>query len=212
MNRSFLLLFGALVLLLQRPSWIVLAAGGPLIPTNSVGDPQHAGFRGQIGDVKWTSPPADVATLTPGPDIDLVAMGRWAQNYLVNNAYPSLDYACRFSLEWRCPPPKIEVELTANGDTDCRMDWEFMHMAEMCGVNQTADAATGVRRRILGYLGADNLAHVPGAIYCGSVPADRIYVSPWSTGKILVSLAETFARHGDKAAKERARQVFQALR
>lgn len=178
----------------------------------SLADSKLTGFRGQIDDVKWTSPPDDASARATGPDIDLVAMGRWAQNYLVNNTNPSLNYACRFSLDWYCPAPKLGEDLVANGDTDCRMDWEFMHMAEMCGVNQTAGAAAGVRRRILSYLGTDNLAHVPGALYCGGVPADKIYVSPWATGKVLASLAETFARTGDQAAKEHARKVFVALR
>jgi hypothetical protein len=139
-------------------------------------------------------------------------MARWGQHFLVHNARPDLKYACRFSLDWSCPPRLLGEDLVANGDTDCRSDWEFMFMAEMCGVGKTADAAAGVRRRILGYLGPDHLAHVPGAIYCGGVPGDRIYISPWTTGKILVSLAETFARSGDPAAKQRARQVFVALR
>ena len=185
--------------------WLVTA-------DRSLADTELAGFRGQIDAVKWTLPPGDVVALAAGRDIDLVTMGRWAQNYLVNNANPKLNYACRFSLDWSCPPPKLGEDLVANGDTDCRMDWELMNMAEMCGVNQTADVATGVRRRILSYLGTDNLAHVPGALYCGGVPADKIYISPWATGKILVSLAETFARMGDPTAKQRARQVFVALR
>ena len=139
-------------------------------------------------------------------------MGRWSQHFLIHNANPKLNYACRFSLDWSCPPVALGEDLVANGDTDCRSDWEFMFMAEMCGVGQTADAAAGVRRRILSYLGHDNLAHVPGAIACGGVPPDKIFVSPWATGKIMVSLAETFASTGDQAAKQRARKLFEALR
>lgn len=188
------------------------ADDGPGIPASGLGDPQRAGFRGQIDDVRWASPPADVATLAPGPDVDLVAMGRWAQHFLIQNARPKLDYACRFSLDWSCPPVELGEDLVANGDSDCRADWQFMFLAEMCGVGHSAEAAAGVRRRILSYLGPDHLAHVPGAIYCGGVPADKIYVSPWATGKILASLAESFARTGDAAAKQRAREVFVALR
>lgn len=179
---------------------------------DSLGDAQHAGFRGQMEEVQWTLPPADVATLTAGPDIDLVAMGRWAQHFLVHNANPNLNYACRFGLDWSCPPQPMGEDLVANGDTDCRSDWAFMFMAEMCGPGQTIDAAAGVRRRILGYLGEDNLARVPGAIYCGGVPPDKMYVSTWTTNKIMVSLAETFARTGDQAAKQRARELFVAVR
>ena len=182
-------------------------------PPHSLADTPITGFRGQIENVRWTPPPANVKTLAPGHDMDLVRMGRWGQNFLVNNTNPKLNYACRFGIDvWSCPPLKLQEDLVANGDTDCRMDWEFMNMAEMCGVGQTADAAAGVRRRILSYLGKDDLAHVPGALYCGGVPGDKIYISPWTTGKILVSLAETFARQDDQAAKQRARQVFVALR
>lgn len=205
-------LFGVLVFLSQLQPSAALAADRPATPAESVGDPQRAGFRGQIDAVKWTPPPADVATLTPGPDMDLVAMGRWAQQFLIHNARPKLNYACRFSLDWSCPPVELGEDLVANGDTDCRADWQFMFLAEMCGVGQTADAAAGLRRRILGYLGKDHLAHVPGALYCGGVPGDKIYISPWTTGRILGSLAETFARTGDQAAKQQAREVFVALR
>jgi hypothetical protein len=224
MKRLDVFFFGVFVFLFQlQPVAAPAAEGrtypassGPTIPTDPerLGDPQRAGFRGQIGDVKWIQPPADVATLAAGPDIDLVAMGRWAQHYLIHNTNPKLNYACRFSLDWSCPPAAWAQgeDLVAHGDTDCRMDWEFMFMAEMCGVGQTADAAAGVRRRILSYLGNDNLAHAPGASSCGGVPPGKIFVSPWATGKIMVSLAETFARTGDQAAKQRARKLFEGLR
>jgi len=196
--------------------FLLLIAFSSAAAADGVGDPQRAGFRGQIEDLKWTPPPADVAALTPGPDIDLVAMGRWAQHFLVHSVDPSRDYVCAFALDYSCPPSQAgrrDSELVATGDTDCLRDLEFMYMAEMCGVGRTADAAAGLHRRILGYLGRDNLAHVPGAIYCGGhVDPSKIYISPHTTGIVLVSLAEAFARTGDQAAKQRSRQVFVALR
>lgn len=212
MMRWFMFCIVALLLLTLLHSSAAVAKDGPAAIVQGVGNAERAGFRGEIKEMKWIEPPTNVATVTAGPDIDLVAMGRWAQNYLVKNTNPKLNYACRFSLDWSCPPVALGEDLVANGDTDCRLDWEFMYMAEMCGVNQTADAAAGVRKRILGYLGNDNLARVPGAIYCGGVPPDKMYVSTWTTGRILVSLAETFASTGDKAAKQRAREIFVALR
>jgi hypothetical protein len=101
--------------------------------------------------VQWTAAP-DLSRDAPAqPDTNLVAMGRWGQHFLVHNANPELGYACRFSLDWSCPPKELGVDLVANGDTDCRSDWEFMFLAEMCGPGKTAEAAQGVRRRILGY-------------------------------------------------------------
>lgn len=57
MKQFSVLLFGMLVLVpLLQPS-AMLAADVPAVPAGSVGDPQRAGFRGQIDDVKWTLPP-----------------------------------------------------------------------------------------------------------------------------------------------------------
>ena len=213
MNKLPVFLFCVLVFLPQLQPPVVLADDGPAIPTDRLGDPQRAGFRGQIDAVEWTLPPTDMAALAAGTDIDLVAMGRWSQHFLAHNTDPDNDYACFFGLGGRrsCPPFEMG-NLYADGDTDVRMDLAYMHMAEMCGVGPTADAAAGVRRRILSYLGKDNLALVPGAFYCGMVPPDEMYVSPWTTGKILESLAVTFARTGEEAAKQRAREVFVSLR
>ena len=174
-----------------------------------LGNPQRAGFRGEITDVTWSAPES---TAGARPDVDLVAMGRWAQHFLVNNARPALDYACRFSLDRSCPPIGLDrVDTVADGDTDCRLDWEYMFLAEMCGVGKTAESAAGVRRRILSYLDKANLASGMVGMYCGGdVPNDAVAI--WTTGHIMVSLAETFARTGDTKAKERAREVFVALR
>ena len=212
MNRLFVFLFGVLALIPQVRPPAALAEEGPAIPASSLGDPIKSGYRGQIEDVKWTPPPADVATLAPGPDIDLTAMARWAQHFLVHNVYPKLNYACVFSVDYGCPNIEPAEDVVANGDTDCLRDWEFMYMAEICGVGETADAAAGLRRRILGYLGEDNLAHAPGGMYCGGVDPNKIFVAPWTTGRILIGLSETFAHTGDQAAKQRARQLFVALR
>lgn len=177
-----------------------------------LGNPERAGFRGEISDVTWSTAEKTAKAGDAGRDIDLVAMGRWAQNFLVNNARPKLGYACRFSLDWSCPPRGLDsVDSVADGDTDCRFDWEYMFLAEMCGAGNTAEFAAGVRRRILGYLNKDNLASGMVGMYCGgNVPKDA--VAMWTTGHIMVSLAETSARTGDTKAKERAREVFVALR
>src|SRR3990172_5761187 len=84
------------------------------------------------------------------------------------------------------------------GDTDCRMDWEFIYMREISGSREGFDVERGLRKRILGYVGTDYLAwQTPGArmegeVYKGVTVPEEKEAWPWSTGKILPSLSEAY--------------------
>jgi len=163
------------------------------------------GFQGSLQ-------PAPAPALPAGPDIDLVAMARWAQRALAKNPRPHLGYACRFLMNLLDYPPcplEHEIDLIAEGDTDNRLDWAFGYMREMTGEEADGDIAAGVRRRILGYLREDGLCWTLAK--AGS-RLDGAFANPWSTGKLLISLAEDYRRTGNAALREPCRWMFEALR
>ncbi len=149
----------------------------------------------------------------PLPLTDLVAMADANLNYLLRTPRPHLGHACRFCnyLSF-CPPHPGGNDSIANGDSDCRMDWEYPFMREMTGRTDGLEIDAGVRKRVLGYLDGDGYAHADGGIYCGGEPrAGESYISTWTGGKILYTLADTYARTGDAEARQLARRVFQRL-
>jgi len=115
-----------------------------------------------------------------------------------------------------CPPAPHGHDPIVPGDTDCRMDWEYIFMREMSGSREGLEVERGVRKRVLDYVRDDGLAWVPpghymeGDVYAGAKPEGEI-ASTWATAKIIRSLSETYARTGDKAALDKARQMFLGL-
>lgn len=88
-----------------------------------------------------------------------------------------------------------------------------MYLREMTGRTDGLDVEQGVRRRILSYVSPQGYAMAAGGIYCGGeVDRAAYYISNWSTGKILYSLAETYARSGDEQARVSARKLFLGLK
>lgn len=182
-------------------------------------DVRPAGFRGQIEDVRIRrdTVPAQVKPLAEAArpqDMDLKAVARWALHYLIENPRKELDYECRFSImPMDLPPAPTGHDLITMGDTDCRMDWEYIYMRDICGSAEGNDVEQGVRRRILSYLRDDDLAWVPMYHYCIADLKDlEPAVSTWATAKTLLSLAETYQRTHDPQAKSLARKIFVALR
>jgi len=150
--------------------------------------------------------------LPAGPDIDLVAMARWGLRALAKNPRPHLDYACRFHMSLLAFPPaplNDAIDSITDGDTDNRLDWAFGYMREMTGEDFADDVAAGVRRRVLGYLREDGMCWT--LAHAGS-QLDGIFANPWSTGKLLISLAEDYRRSGDAQARTLCRRMFEALR
>ena len=80
-------------------------------------------------------PAGDQESAAPrGPD--MVGMARWAMRYLRGNPQPDRGYECRFVM---CPldcPPALgdrEHDSIAVGDTESRMELEFVYLREMTG-------------------------------------------------------------------------------
>ena len=173
------------------------------------------GFHGKIISVRTMdgSRPADVTPAAPErPDMDLVAMARWAMQALRKNPRPHLNYECRFGMNLlRYPPaplPDQHDPITA-GDTENRMDWEFGYMKDMCGDASADPIAKGVRQRIMGHLRDDGLCWVPTSAF-GRLPG--LWANHWTTGKLLVSLCNDYRRAPNEKLRGPCRKMFEALR
>lgn len=159
-----------------------------------------------------------VSELPASTDISLSKMAGHAMNYLINNPRKQLNYEPVFQI-WplSVPPAPTGHDPIVPGDTDCRMDWEYIFMREMSGSTDGKDVERGLRSRILGYVREDGLAWVPpghymeGEVYRGETPKDFV-ASTWATAKIIRSLSETYQRTNDKAATAQARKMFLALK
>lgn len=182
-----------------------------------------SGITGSISPVRFTDTAAAdtvpmLAQAKPAGDVDLVAMAGKAMNYLTHNPRPALDFEPVFQIKpLACPPAPHGHDPIVPGDTDCRMDWEYIFMREMSGSTEGLDVERGLRKRILGYVRDDGLAWVPpghymeGDVYAGTKVEGEI-ASTWATAKIIRSLSETYARTGDRASIEQARRMFVGLR
>ena len=182
-----------------------------------------SGVTGEISAIHFRAPPAAdtvpmLATAGKPDDVNLAEMAGKAMNYLTNNPRKALNFEPVFQIKpLACPPAPLGHDPIVPGDTDCRMDWEYMFMREMSGSAQGIDVQQGLRTRILNYVRADGLAWVPpghfmeGEVYGGAVPQGEV-ASTWATAKIIRSLSETYARTGDKAAIAKAREMFVGLR
>jgi hypothetical protein len=150
-------------------------------------------------------------------DFDLAGRALWAMNYLLRTPKPEFNYEPHFechNLEY--PPTLGSHDPTVPGDTDCRMDWEYYYMRDMCGTDAGLDIETAFHKRILSHLDTDGLCWVRPGHYMEStpdadVPQEKV-ASTWGTAKTLVSLAEAYKRNGEKATADLARKVFLALK
>ncbi len=180
----------------------------------------RSGIQGNISGVKIPSrsiPEAAVNHLTASHDIDLAGRALWAMNYLLRTPKPEFNYEPHFechNLEY--PPTLEDHDPTVPGDTDCRMDWEFYYMREMCGTDAGLDIEAAFHKRILGYIGPDGLSWVRPGHYMEStpdalVPQEKV-ASTWATAKTLFSLSEAYRRHAEKGTQTLARKLFLALK
>jgi hypothetical protein len=198
---------------------ILQGIGSPK-PSESI---RPSGLQGQIthSRVLNASRPSTIRLLSDEPastDMDLAGMARAAMNYLIRNPRPELNYEPVFQIKpLAYPPAPVGHDPIVPGDTDCRMDWEFLYMRTMSGSREGLQVEKGLRQRILSYVGKEDLAWVPpghymeGEVYRGKQVRGDV-ASTWATAKIIVSLCETHTRTGDTKARDLARKMFLALR
>ena len=185
--------------------------------TDAVATAVARSFRGQIRDVSVVTPTQPPAA----DDLDLTSMAKAALNYLRGNPDPKRDYECQWSLGplgIPCLVPLLPATAEARdpisiADTDCRMEWQYAHMRETAREVEPCDVERGVRRRVLGYPRRDGLMWVHPAAWTG--PTEAVadeWASTWGSARILVTLAETYARTKDPAVLQEARETLLALR
>lgn len=176
------------------------------------------GFLGEIGQVRLlpTTIGENISCGTPSPDIDLVGMARRAMHYLINNPSPERGYETRFSISPLACPPSARADQkdsTAEGDTENRMDWEFIFMREMTGVKEGNEVETTIWKRILGYIREDGLSWArPYALGVREGDPEQPCAMNWTTGLTLGSLLERHERDGDPQHLKLARRLFLGLR
>jgi len=172
-------------------------------------------FRGQISQVSLASRSAEPKL----DDLDLSAMAKAGLNYLRGNPDPKLNYECKFSLgplgipSWVPLVPSNEYarDPVSLGDTDSRMDWQYLHMREMAGESTPDSVELGVRARVVSYQHADGLCYVNPAAAVGKA-IDGEWAMSWTTAKLLYSLSEAFQRTKDPGLAERCRRTFAGLK
>jgi len=159
--------------------------------------PNRSGLPGTITDTKVQP----VGALTPlpsgytSPDADRRLMAAWALRHLIQNPRPALNYEPVFFIRpMHVPPTPAGHDPIVPGDTDCGMDWEFIFMRDITGSQAGLDVQKGLRKRIVGYVGDDDLAwqtpgvRIEGDVYKGAVVPEEKEAWPWSTSKIIRSL------------------------
>jgi hypothetical protein len=195
-----------------------LPEGEPPMPDVDTPEFIPSGFRGDV-EAATLKPASEVTPLKSGDgqgDVDLVAMARWAIEYLCHNPSPERNYETRFGImPLQMPPsPRLgDVDGVAFGDTESRMDWEFIFMRDMTGCEKGTQIEQIIWDRILGYIRDDGLSWLRSDLLCWSDPeGPRPAAMNWTTDETLVSLVERYHRSGDPDQLRLARKLFQGLR
>mgnify|MGYP001283942238 CR=1 FL=1 len=192
------------------------APGGKAAGADTLAASLTNSFRGRLSEVSTAPQSAPIAD-----DLDLSAMAKSALNYLRGNPDPARRYECKFclgplgipSFVPDLPPTEEALDVIALGDTDCRMEWQYAHMREMAGEATPCACEAGVRQRVLSYLRPDGLAWVNPAAWIGEKSSvTGLWATTWGTGKILVTLSETYRQTRNPADLQRAKTTFEALR
>ena len=187
------------------------------------------GYRGEITSLEIIaeSVPESIEPTTRlalPRDISLREMAQGAMHYLTHNPLPGRDYACRFDISLLHLPPSMypgsrDPHITF-GDTEARMDWEFIYMRDMTGSAEGQEVERAIHQRLLSYVREDGLCWlVPYSLNCDDIesrkrqgkPPSPPCALPWTTDKLLMSLAERYARNGNQRAIELAQKLVRGL-
>jgi hypothetical protein len=197
---------------------IKLPEGEQAMPDEDTKEITPRGFRGVAEDIHQVPAPdkiAPVAGANPPVAVDLVAMARWAVKYLVNNPSKERGYETRFGImPLQCPPCARpgDFDAIAVGDTENRMDWEFVFMREMTGSTEGREVGDAIWKRILGYVRDDGLSWVHSYCLFPSPEMTKVCVMNWTTGETIVSLVERYRRGGDREYLKLAGKMVRGLK
>jgi hypothetical protein len=178
------------------------------------------GYRGQIDQVQVNevSLPQEIAPLAssaPTADLNLEEMAAKAMYYLLHNPVSNHNYECRFDIELLGLPPSMHPgsrdPYITFGDTESRMDWEFIYMREMSGIQEGKEVEEAVRRRIMGYIRDDGLCWLPPYAATCDLSDHTPCAMSWTTGKAIVTLIELYERKHDPSDLAKARKLISGL-
>jgi len=179
-----------------------------------------AGFGGTIEDGRLVpeSVPAEVRRAADGPpsrDLSLTDMAAKAMHYLTYNPSRERDYECRFGispLSYPPYPPPDQFDFISLGDTESRMDWEWIYMREVSGSDEGREVEQAIWKRLLGYVRDDGLSWLPPyCLNCNDSDHEAAALG-WTTGETIVSLVERYVRTGDRALLDQAGRMVRGLR
>ncbi len=146
-----------------------------------------------------------------GPD--MTAMARWALHYLVCNPQKARGYECRFAISpLGCPPAPSDSQhdATAVGDTESRMELEFIYIRDITGMTAGRQVEQAIRSRLLSYVREDGLCWC--APTCSGESDPTPAAMPWTTGHLLRSSAERYLRTGDEREHQLCRRLVGGLK
>jgi hypothetical protein len=170
----------------------------------------RCGYRGEILELE-AAPDSQPAVVSPlaqaasaADSVELTDMAARAMHYLTHNPVAAEGYRCRFGIDLlRWPVLPAQGDPVSLGDTESRMDLEFIYMREMSGLTTGREVEAAIRDRIRGYIREDGLCWVPPYCLCGPA-SERPVVLTWTTGYTVMSLVERAARDGASATENLA--------
>lgn len=167
-------------------------------------------FQGTIRKPAWQQP---AGRLIPAPALDLKIMAQRAMNYFLRTPMPQLNWACRFGNDLSaCPPWRFEEDLVAHGDTDVRMASAMPGLRELSGLTAEPQVEAGLSRRIMSYVGGDDLSHTPFAAACSAdLPPETMITSLWASGLTIRMLTDQWLQTGQDELREKAGKMAAAL-
>ena len=146
-----------------------------------------------------------------GPD--MVEMARWSMHYLIHNPQRPRGCECRFNISLLdCPPARADDEHDpiAVGDTESRMELEFVYMREMTAMVEGRDVENAIRSRLNTYVRADGLCWCsPRALGTNDTEPAAM---PWTTGYLLRSTAERYLHTHDERDQKMCRRLVDGLK
>lgn len=172
-------------------------------------------FRGAIENVAEAPKPKE-----PGQDPFIPAdSARKAFHYLNGNPMPEHDWQCQFSLGplgIPCLAPIVAanqygVDPVSLGDSDIRMEIQFLQMKEIAGITETTAAEQGVRKRVRGYLKEDGLCWCNPSAATGTA-VDGLWAMSWTSQFELRSLCEEYRHTKSESVRTTAKNLFNGIK
>jgi hypothetical protein len=179
---------------------------------------QLVGYRGEIEESEPVAVPVAVGPLAqaaPPADLSLTDMAASAMYYLIHNPLPDKNYQCRFDIGLLGFPPSMgggtRDPFITFGDTECRMDCEFIYMREMSGSTEGREVEEAIRKRIMGYIRDDGLCWLPPYCLTCDLTDHEPVAHVWATDKAIMTLTEQYVRDGDEAHLKLAKKLVGGL-